>query len=1292
MSSSDFGFFKRPRSKSEKQVRPPRTVFGDFSSAYSSIAGHPPILPCAAPPDSVENTEASRITSPESQEPTSIVSTIPDSLSRRVGSDSPSLPVTRDLFQPGAPFPIGSQGYISLLQSSPPPVSPDLPAGPPPTGPSEIGTKFLTSSYGPGVDQRIFHDPNFRSTQSPPEDAVTATDRLAQRRSASMTNLTLLYHDNPSPLRLTRPAELAYYPSLPSDASPVTGDFARRRHFGAQNSQQSHVGFPTFFFPRSQTEEEKARVFSNDEGLEDRVEDLLPPNVFLESRAQNSQDYVEDNISGMTNLMGNEETSGNEAYGRFDAYEQVGEYDNDVNAPYENDEQIEHDASSLYNIQPIHPRYPSGTSSLGQYMWTPRGSLDAGSVFTADVEAQPYVHSSTTQGPAGPPSTPLPHLPSQFLQNINCRGYRDMSTTTEQFSHSSESYGNTRNLLGLPQPRIPSGQNSAQSFARFSITDLEGSIRSRSLSEIETHELEDDIRAHLEPIGETNMLEEHIHNRDRYKHSHRHAGSLSISYFRTESQAGETGPGSSQGSSSFGLEMHAPRDGLNRREAISGREGRLGFHDESHSQSRVRSGTPPLLFGRRALDSNDLDFSEPLSSGMRSNGRLAQVLAAAGSRSDSRLTAAVPADEDCDWETETGSGAFSRQFVREPMAQGETGSSYADNSDSGSLSQSKVTRPSPAEPIAQQSSHARYSQNWTLLQDKESGNMVLAPDPQALASAAATRSPYQHPSPLSKEHTHPFSSSPPSRKSTQVSPLSDKSSRFEANLVRSHQPSGREKVTNKNYYKESPLSCAIISGFGTGTMSDGRRDEVSSRGGDRKGRSHPSSAWLSTVDGDALSDHSNLSSGGGSFSKVTTLGAKANVTGTPEGSGARQVGSSLADASSPILANSPFVQHTPHKQNSAHDQISHRNQHSPLNQSSPPRFQLHLGEASNPRTASAAKTLQRRTFDSRLDPGELEASSAQLNQSLRKYPVGRDLLDNDNDDEELQLTRAKANLSPEIRRHRQDLVEHSLLPRLPENPATEPKRLSVPLELLTTGGSLTMANTPPNTVGMRVGGSMPQFILNSPDHEVRKRSPHRQASTGDLAVDVESDDDHLIRATAPSPLRWDKINRTRSDFDVLEPSTKDNVAAATETGQAQSQPDPSYPGGLPYDSMYGDFLQKMRGESTVRAVRPPMRQRQYNRPIARAESPHLHRVPLLTIEQTLARQKELSRAYLWRLIAVFPLLPLFGYGLLDGVIAWHTGGEVATFRHNEKVVALWVGYGSFAAILAGLCLLLAFLL
>ncbi|MCJ1464470.1 hypothetical protein MMC07_003083 [Pseudocyphellaria aurata] len=1249
--SSPFGLFKRPRSESDKQVRPSRTVFGDFSSAYSSIAGRSINRPFAAPPDSAGNVEASGVTSREFLGP----------------RNSPGLSVARDFFQPGRS---GIHGHVPLWKSLSPPVSPHLPAGSQPVSPPEIGTKFPTLSYGSGVNRRVIHDPNSRSPLLPLENTVSETDRHAHRRSASMTDLTLRYPDHSSPLSCSRPADRSYSPNLPLDVFPTRDSFARRRHLGPQQSEQAHVESSRFCFPEPQAVEEQARAISNDIDSEDRVEDLLPPNISLQSREKNNQSCFEEHISEMGNLMMKEETSGNEAYEELDAYEQVGEYDYDVNAHFESDEEIEQDASSLYIIGSTPPRRPSGILSLEEYMWSPRGSLDAGSVFSADVEAQRHVHPSAFLGPVRPPSAPLPQMPSQGFHNIGRRAYRDVSTTTERHSHSSESYGNTRNLLRLPQSRITCGENSAQSFARVSVVDTECSVHSRSLSEAETHELEDDVRAHMQSIGETDMADDHIHNRDQYQHSHHHIGSLSISYLQTESQVGETG--SSQRSSSFGVDMHAPREGLGTREAHSGRKGRLGFYDDGHSPSQVRSGPPPLLFGRRDLGSYDLDFPEPATSGVRSNDRLAQILAAAGSNSNSRLAQTVTEDEDGDWETETGSGAFSRQFVREATAQGETGSSYADNSDSGSLSQSKGVETSSTQHVVQHSPHARYSQNWTLLQDAESGKMVLAPRPQALSFAAATSPHYHHSSPLSKEHTHQFSSSPPLRHSAQVPPRFADLSRSEARSARSHQSGQREMFTNENFHEESPLSRAILSGFGTGTMYDGRRDETSSGSADEKGRPYPSYAWLNTMDGKELNTYNDVSCGGGSFAKVTALSAKANVTGTPERSESRQIQTSGSDASIPIVAGSPFVQHNSRTPNSSRDQDPHRKQFSPLNHPLPSHL-LHLGEASSSRSVYPAKTPQRRSFDGRMDPSEGEASTAQLNRGLRKYPIGPDLLgydDDDDNDEGLRLTKDKTNLSPEVRRHRQNLVEHSLLPPRPEPLATEQKRLSLPLELLTRGSS-TMNNMPINTVGMRVGGSMPQFIPNSPGYQVRKRSPHRPPS-GEISINVEHGNDPLVPAQ--------------------EPSHKTSFAAVNEARQEKPQASHGYSGGLPYDSMYGDFLREMRGDLAYPVVRPPTSGQRYNRPIARAESPHLYRVPRLPIDKVHARQKKLSSAYLWGFMAVFPLLLLFGHGLLDKLIAWHTDGEVVTFRHEEKMVALWVGYGSFAAVLAGLCVVLAFLL
>ena len=73
-------------------------------------------------------------------------------------------------------------------------------------------------------------------------------------------------------------------------------------------------------------------------------------------------------------------------------------------------------------------------------------------------------------------------------------------------------------------------------------------------------------------------------------------------------------------------------------------------------------------------------------------------------------------------------------------------------------------------------------------------------------------------------------------------------------------------------------------------------------------RKDQSSAWVSTdedANGDAFVDECARH---GSFSQMVPAGPKANVTGTPQGTGAREVGSSLANASSPNgeLSSSPY--------------------------------------------------------------------------------------------------------------------------------------------------------------------------------------------------------------------------------------------------------------------------------------------------------------------------------------------------------------------------------------------------
>ena len=1119
-------------------------------------------------------------------------------------------------------------------------MSPRLPPGPPPISPAEIGVKFPTQTYGPGVERRIFLDP-FRARPSKFDDLEEATGKSS---------------------KVPNPSDRA--PNNPLEAATATS-----------------------------------------------------------STAQNNPHDLPFGLS-----IKRAEVTANVAGDRYDKQQ---------------------------------------TTSLGEWAWTPRGSFDEdeGSLYSGDAEAQPDSSGSARLPP------------------------------TTQYSHSTE-YGNTQNLPGVRASGLPPGQISGQTYARLSVIDQDGSVVSQPLSEAETREVEREIQTHISQSSIS--IQE---NRER----HDRVGRVSIEY------SADPRPGSSQGSSSLGGFDFFPDDQVD-----------LG------SGRPPRSGTPPLLFGKRALDTTNVSRSES-GQNIRSNGRLAQVLAASRLKSDSRLAKATEVDDEADWVTETGSGNFNRRAVRAVIAQAGVGSSLADNSDSGSLSPSKVTRTSSieqAEQVVQPPSHARYSQNWNLLQDRQSGNMVLMPDferppgiglysANVLAPVATRQSTYQHPSPLSKKRRHPLTSSSPLRSSARVAPLFENSSNFEPWSKRSLEPKG-EKPSAMKVLDESPLSRAISSGFGTGMTENDDSNLVSKPNTDRKEVSNVSSAWMSTSMSASLSGSSELPDRAGSFAKLTALSAKANLTGTPERMGMRLAGSSLADprSSSPDLPDSPDSTHSsfdqrdyilPRKLSFSRGHSSHRaqlSQHgypirrqlsslntssypspprqssqrgyplpvqqsshsdypsplrypssssspqqsspsgyedplpyplpvhysssrghpSPLQQSSPSAYHTPLQQLSptghpspigqfspsehsgrnyprthvpsKPKASRSAKMLHRRTYDGSMNSEEIRASNDAMSERLRRYPGTRDLSMYDEEQQALLLATTNTNLSPEVRQHRQDLVDHSLLQPLPEPPVTEPRRLSVPLELITKGGSSKMASQLSPSTEMNAGRTSPQLNPTSPGHHIRRRSAHRYSSTGDLVLDVNSDEGEFVKAAPLSPPRLHPGQLTRSSS----AQTNQPEPAASETGQGHQAP---WDGGP-----YGNFILQMRGAPTSQLMRPvprprpiarassPHLQRRYNLPVARVESPHLYQPPRLTIDEAEELQKAISRKYLYGLANpfLFFVLLLLGHDLLDGLMAWHTNGEVASFGAREKTLALVFAWGFLAgwvavvAVVAGLLL------
>ena len=329
----------------------------------------------------------------------------------------------------------------------------------------------------------------------------------------------------------------------------------------------------------------------------------------------------------------------------------------------------------------------------------------------------------------------------------------------------------------------------------------------------------------------------------------------------------------------------------------------------SENTSKRRSPTPPLLFGRDAM--NNTENSQP----SRSNSRLREVLRAHGIKKDGRLGRAYPMSSgEQDWETVSDVKEFGFHVASEDATDTHTGSSLADNSDSGDVSLPKQETPS----------RPRLNQSYIIIRDHETGQSYSIPqseyelrDQMPSASKEIQSRAYHHPTPLFEDHTHPFISSPPviippqHPANSQVDRIIPDHTIPDPSHLSSEMSDDEQKLKQQRkslYELTTPASKGS-----NGEMNETRREICS------KERSHHSSTWVSTQSDDDSMAYAlpPLPGRQGSFAKVTILGAKENITGSPDGTGAREVGSSLADASSPgaqfSSSPAPFIS-TPYSQ------------------------------------------------------------------------------------------------------------------------------------------------------------------------------------------------------------------------------------------------------------------------------------------------------------------------------------------------------------------------------------------
>ncbi|KAI9820140.1 MAG: hypothetical protein M1832_003847 [Thelocarpon impressellum] len=564
-------------------------------------------------------------------------------------------------------------------------------------------------------------------------------------------------------------------------------------------------------------------------------------------------------------------------------------------------------------------------------------------------------------GPRGqPPTVPLPPGPPSSFVRADFRESRDNSTTFGTLSQSS-SYGDTRNLLELsqqilalreaeaakvkasaspsrrsgnlrlgnkdpnatmgtsidflpavaytrPEARRDGSGQSSNELSTFRMTrtlpqNPASSLASRKGSEVsgggsvkDAKALDRDISLEMKRIDEMGRSTSNsivVFNENGLSHEDSRASLADL------------GPGGLQSQSSRELSSH--------RSSISDDSGHGASDKGSFSeQAGVARSRPRIsaVQGRAEVTSKG-SFAASLPSTNSS-----------GSEQDDNVPNRFHIDEeDGDWETIGGSGVLSRSGTALGFRHPTTGSSLADYSDRASSPEHGPSPKSYATSLPRHPADERYEHVYRVHETTPDGNPMLLPaynfkfnggagfpsrnalTPPAPANLSASN-PYRHPMPLGEDHVHPFKSSPPvvmsSARTLPRAYLRDDSPDEQSpNMLDSSEAAAydRQVLFPRSYGAAAPTYSVHDSPPAAEHAARGRREQF----GDYldMDSSIPSSAWMDAFCESSEDIEPDVPGANGSFAKVTTLGPNANITGTPDGTGMRQVGSSLADRSSP---------------------------------------------------------------------------------------------------------------------------------------------------------------------------------------------------------------------------------------------------------------------------------------------------------------------------------------------------------------------------------------------------------
>ena len=788
--------------------------------------------------------------------------------------------------------------------------------------------------------------------------------------------------------------------------------------------------------------------------------------------------------------------------------------------------------------------------ALDEYAWSPPQSDDGSDIIVDPPYAQPLRSVSGID---------LPWL-------AKSEQGRSMNGSATPNMIASTSFGKTNAKLPAINVKIPGRYNdsSAQGLSRFSGIISDGTSQ-RAMSDLE-------LRNSINSIDD--VIKKNL-RRDESRSSQigplAAFGDIEAEYLHPVSSKGDLGPGSVQSSS-------------------------------SQSANQLRSPTPPLLYGRLT----PISTSRPLGT----DNRLGDVLKAHGIRKDGRLGRAYPlSSTEHDWETVSDLREILSHMASANGTDAGTGSSLADNSDSGDISLPKEGSPHPSVAGLQQHvSQPRLNQSYMIIKDHQTGLSYGVPqseyelrDTVANTNSAMCVSqlpqsrPYHHPAPLLEGHAHPFDSSVPV-------------------IFPSHRPTNtqvKEYITGQTIPEPQPLNSELLDDDPKSMLqrkslyeltkpvskssvndTDETQPDLSS-----KERSYHSSAWVSTQ---SEADSTvyvlpRLPGRQGSFAKLAILGAKGNVTGSPDGTGAREVGSSLADASSPgaqfSSSPAPFTT-TPHSQCQT-PFIKTVSQNSPSSKSSIPMATSITRGPGNISNLHIPTTKEE--WFQVLPPRQPEL--APVHPTRRRRSSGE--------------SKSGSNTS------------HNM------GSASEFPVLQVHGRSSTSAGLLCNR------------ASLPKYenLLQDPEYlnlrERRARPAHL--------------DDRSISPTKPRPFR-----------------TRDGVVYTDVP--APEFVHPVYA----HERLWDRAERRIRPESTRLGRGLSRFQAPAIGPVARIESPHLYRVPRPITAELLERRKLISTIYLI-LCCCFPFMALaYGYGLLDWIINAHMDGEIEGWNETHTAFArIW---------------------